>query len=409
MSSDNRTGIDDAFTGTGLKLTLMPPINIWTVWSTPAPTPLPLRSWLTWLPALVGVAALAIELALRNDLVWPLFGFAASTVAAIALLWRVTHPLAAAAISFGAQTLTDVASLLGASGSAVMYTTVFVLILPYSLTRWGSGKQAVLGLGVILTLHTLREFVIETAVVEAAAQTMFWLVPALLGVLVRQSVTSRDRERSQVRALERERLARDLHDTVAHHVSAIALQAEGGLAWAEAGPGPAQQEHTIAALKTIAGEASRTLTEMREIVAAVRDDDDADGRSPHGIAEIKSLATRGEAKPAIEINISGDCSNISAAVDSAVYRIAQESVTNAVRHAKDASIVTVTVAAKPAIVTVEISDDGHSVNHLRRHTGYGLVGMNERAELLGGSLTAGPIDSGGWAVQAQLPRSGADR
>src|SRR5262249_51152666 len=143
-----------------------------------------------------------------------------------------------------------------ATGGAVLqtYTGACVLVLPYALFRWGSGREAVVGFAVILAdvgVAALRAGTRPASVVEGAAVV---LAAMALGAVSRFGAGARLREFDQVKARERERLARDLHDTVAHHVSAIAIRAQAGLATAQARPRAA-----IEALEVISAEASRTL------------------------------------------------------------------------------------------------------------------------------------------------------
>jgi signal transduction histidine kinase len=106
------------------------------------------------------------------------------------------------------------------------------------------------------------------------------------------------------------------------------------------------------------------------------------------------------------VHTSGDLDDLAPAVGAALYRIAQEAVTNAVRHAPDATEVTVEVEAHADQVRLTVRDDGEPVTAGDPTPGYGLVGMRERAELLGGTLRAGPAPGGGWSVEATLPAGG---
>jgi signal transduction histidine kinase len=230
-----------------------------------------------------------------------------------------------------------------------------------------------------------------------------------LGAAVRYRSGARMREMAQVKLLERERLARDLHDTVAHHVSAIAIRAQAGLAVSAADPGAAAE-----ALRVIEAEASRALSEMRTMVRALRREeaerDEAsslDLAPVPGVRDVERLAGRGRDGPAVDVEILGDLDDLPPAVGSAIYRLAQESVTNARRHARHATRIAVSVAADENSVRLRVSDDGDASGS-RPHAapGFGLMGMIERADLLGGSCEAGPNADRGWTVTAVLPRAG---
>jgi len=236
---------------------------------------------------------------------------------------------------------------------------------------------------------------------EAAAGFVFLMFPALLGALVRSWTTSRAREIDQVRLRERQQLARELHDTVAHHVSAMVIRAQAGRVVATSDPVAA-----IDALRVIEAEGSRTLAEMRTMVGALRDREDADLAPQNGVADIERLARSVDDEPRVRVRLAGDLDELSPAIGSAAYRIAQESVTNAVRHARTATRIDVQVVGDENAVRLTVSDDGDLVHPSSVAAGYGVVGMSERATLLGGTLEAGPGPERGWVVDAVLPRAG---
>lgn len=195
---------------------------------------------------------------------------------------------------------------------------------------------------------------------------------------------ARARELDQVKLVERERLARDLHDTVAHHVSAMAIRAQAGLAKAKTDPGAAAD-----ALQVIEAEASRTLAEMRSLVRMLRHSDNGDSAAT--ASKLRSLAGRERAGPPVDVRISGDLDALPAPVGTALYRLAQESVTNARKHARHATRIEVRVDVAETNVRLQVSDDGDTApTGPPGPPGYGLLGMRERAGLLGGTCEAGP-------------------
>jgi signal transduction histidine kinase len=126
------------------------------------------------------------------------------------------------------------------------------------------------------------------------------------------------------------------------------------------------------------------------------------------LADLRQLAGRGRVGPAVDVRIDGDLDGVPASVGAAIYRIAQESVTNARRHARHATRIEVRVAADDTSVRLRVSDDGDSTaGRPVASPGYGLLGMIERAGLLGGTCEAGPNPGRGWTVTAELPRTGA--
>jgi signal transduction histidine kinase len=204
----------------------------------------------------------------------------------------------------------------------------------------------------------------------------------------------------QVRSLERGELARELHDTVAHHVSAIAIQAQAGRAVAATDPASA-----VETLAVIEAEASRTLHEMRAMVRVLRDGEAADAEPiPYGPQRgISDLSELTRMSPAVQVHCGGDLAGLPQPVEVAVYRICQESVTNAIRHSLNATAVTVDVTGDDGVVRLRVHDDGEAARPATT-VGYGLLGMAERAKLLGGACQAGPDPAGGWTVEAALPR-----
>ena len=229
---------------------------------------------------------------------------------------------------------------------------------------------------------------------------VFLIAVGLLALLFRLRAGNRMRELDRAKSNEREELARDLHDTVAHHVSAIAIQAQAGLATVDKNPDAAS-----AALRVIEAEASRTLTEMRTMVRVLRQDDSAELSPAPKIADLLQLASAKGASPVIHVQVTGAVDALSAPVASAVYRIAQESVTNARRHARNATRIEVRADIDAARVRLTVHDDGASGP--AAEPGYGITGMTERAALLGGTCSAGRDPDGGWTVTADLPRTGA--
>jgi signal transduction histidine kinase len=318
------------------------------------------------------------------------------------LLWRRTHPLAVVEVAFGAIIVADIASLIAdADGVVGLYAMVFVVVFPYSLVRWGSGREIGIGLTLIEATAILGTAVDFTGWVDAVVGNLFLLFPATLGATVRYWTSSRLRELDQVKLRERAQLARELHDTVAHHVSAIAIRAQAGRVVAATHP-----EAALDALGVIEEEASLTLTELRLMVGGLRDDAAVELAPQQGVADLERLARSVGDVPSVEVELSGDLDDLRPSVGAAVYRIAQESVTNAVRHARHATHIRVRVAGEADCVRLTVSDDGQGGSPGSGLPGYGLVGMTERATLLGGSLVAGPGSERGWTVDAVLPRTG---
>jgi signal transduction histidine kinase len=370
-------------------------------WREPAVADPPRRVWRDWaLVALLEVAAL-LEGLFAPDVVWRPVAMATTMALAPLVLWRRTHPLAVVLTAFGSLTALTLVGVVGDAGGPVgLYTNIFVLLLPYSLFRWGSGRAMALGTPVIAVTAAVAIITDWTGVGDAVGGTVVLILSAVLGSTVRYRETARTRELQQMKTSEREQLARELHDTVAHHVSAIAVRAQAGRVLASRDP-----QAALDALGVVEQEASQTLQELRSMVRVLRDGD-AELAPQRGVADIAALGRTDGSVP-VRVSVSGGLGDLSPGVGAALYRIAQESVTNALQHSHDATRVEVSVTGSPGSVHLEVTDDGAAIASGRRTAGYGLVGMNERATLLGGSLRAGPRGDGGWAVVADIPRNGA--
>lgn len=208
----------------------------------------------------------------------------------------------------------------------------------------------------------------------------------------------------EARTEERLDLARELHDLVAHYVTGIVVQAQGAQAVADTRPDVA-----VDALATIERAGADALAAMRRMVGALRDADDGAMAPPAGLAGLHELVERTSALgvPVRLRAAEGVLDELPPAVAGSVHRIVQESLTNARRHARDATLVDVQVTRVAGAVAIRVHDDGVDADRPARGAGYGLVGMQERATALGGSLRAGPDERGGWSVEALVPLAAA--
>jgi len=362
--------------------------------------------WRDW--ALVGalLPIAILEFALAKDLVWPAVSLLVCLGLLPTLLWRRTHPLATTALAFGTFAAVDIVSLLVGDEWQGLGTNAYSLLLIYSLFRWASGRHAVLGMTVVAIPLILSGF--DKVTDPTAAQipagnvllgTLVLSVAAAIGASVRSQDTARARGMEEVKLLEREQLARELHDTVAHHVSAIAVRAQAGRV-----VGPNDPAAALDALAVIEEEASRTLTEMRTMIGTLRHGEEPDLAPQRGVADLRRFATGAADHPHVEVELTGDLDGLRPSVDAALYRLAQESITNALRHARHATRVRVRVRGDHDCVRLTVDDDGDPAAFDPRLTsGFGLIGMAERAKLLGGTLEAGPAAHRGWTVDAVLP------
>lgn len=244
-----------------------------------------------------------------------------------------------------------------------------------------------------------------TAVTGIGLLALAWGTKA--GARDREAARAREAEARAARAVadERGRIARDLHDIVAHHVSGVALLASA----AAPASGPTQAE----ALNTIADQARIAVDEMRRMVGVLRP---GDGREPIAAGLSGRAALDETARAALTFG-AGRCTvagaellgEVAPGVAVTVARCAQEAVTNAIRHAGRGVGIDVDVRAEGDAVVATVDDDGRGTPDPASAAlagGNGLVGMRERAEVAGGTLAAGPRDGGGWRVELRVPRSG---
>jgi signal transduction histidine kinase len=217
----------------------------------------------------------------------------------------------------------------------------------------------------------------------------------------------REQELLRLASEERMRIARDLHDVVAHNISVINVQANTALHLAERQPEVAQQ-----ALATINDVSRQALAELRTVLGILHGDGDAAPRAPaQGLGGLGTLvANMAAAGLNVELETAGTPAPLPASVDLAAYRIIQEALTNSARHS-GAERATVRVRYRDSEVEIEVEDEGTTGPKPPRldGTGNGIAGMTDRAQALGGRLTAGPRPGGGFLVTALLPVSGADR
>jgi signal transduction histidine kinase len=225
---------------------------------------------------------------------------------------------------------------------------------------------------------------------------------AALEERARHLAETREEEALRRVAEERVRIARDLHDSVAHSMANISVQAGVGAHVLDERPEDARA--TLLAIKHASRDA---LAELRATLGMLRSSEDAPREPAAGLERLPALveSSRAAGLP-VDVVIEGNARPLPPAVDTAAFRIVQESLTNVIRHAGPARA-TVAVRLSEAGVEIEVTDDGRGAADSNDDTdgggGHGLAGMRERVALLGGELSAGTRRSGGYRVRAQLP------
>jgi signal transduction histidine kinase len=232
-----------------------------------------------------------------------------------------------------------------------------------------------------------------------AMNTATWLGAVAGGLALRLLDDRAAATAEKVRRDERLELARELHDVVAHHITGMLIQAQAAHLVARKNPGQVAQS-----LTGIEAAGTEALRAMRRVVGLLRDTEDA----PPALAGPEQLGVLVERfnrqGPPVRLRIPDESAAWPPEVTNTVYRIVREALTNVARHAPHAQGVTVTVGQNPSGVTVEVVDDAPPGPARASHRGgYGLIGMRERVESLGGTLHTGPRPDAGWSVLATLP------
>ncbi|MBO3752305.1 sensor histidine kinase [Streptosporangiaceae bacterium NEAU-GS5] len=223
---------------------------------------------------------------------------------------------------------------------------------------------------------------------------------------------ARESDTRAARAEERSRIARELHDVVAHHVSVMTVQAAAARKMLEANPDAPPEPGTIInareALTAIEEMGRTAMVEMRNIVGVLRTDGPAERGPQPGLHDLPTLVEQmREAGLRTQLWLEGERKVLPPGVDLAAYRLVQEALTNSLRHAGPAARAWVTVRQEPTELNVHVEDDGRgAAAELRAPagaSGHGLVGIRERVALYGGVLRIGPRNGGGFEVRARFP------
>ncbi|MFD9468141.1 sensor histidine kinase [Streptomyces goshikiensis] len=342
---------------------------------------------------LCGAVAYA-DTALRPDAL----GWALLACSALLLVWRRRHPLGvmiATVACIAAYQLLDNAHAapvpaailalytVAATGTVRRTVAVGVCVVAFAVSAMSSN-------GVHRALDVLR--------------TSGWLVSALvLGVAVRNYRKYLAEESARVAqdadrkiAEERLRIARDLHDLLAHSITLIGVRTSVAAHVLAVDPDRLDRAAIAEALDSVADTCREARAELRTTLTVLR----ADERGPlPDLAGLPDLVRAAEA----ELTLDTDGIHVPPAVGAAAYRIVQESLTNAVRHAGPGTSVRVRVAAADGSLRVTVSDDGRGPGADSTASGFGIVGMGERARSVGGTLRTGPRSGGGFEVAASLP------
>ncbi|MEV4659524.1 histidine kinase [Micromonospora sp. NPDC049301] len=356
-------------------------------------------------------------------------GWAATLVGAgmaVALLFRRSHP-AAVTVVVAVLALVQVAAQWGP-----LPYDVAVLIALYSVVKYGERLRdgvlagGVAAVGVVLAAVQTRGVISwwVSALWYALVTGAVWLVALnvrtrrLYVLTLEERATTLEREReAESRAAvaeERTRIARELHDVVAHSMAVMIVQADGARFMLDRDP-----EQARTAVKVVADTGRQALEEMRRLVGVLRDAGPTGPLGPDGpvvaadpehrrlaLAELPDLLARfGDAGLRIRHTVDGEPPALPPGLELTIYRVVQEALTNALKHAGVGAEVELTLTYTADAVVVRVVDDGRGrpVVSPAPSGGHGLLGMRERVTVYDGSLTAGARLAGGWQLEARLP------
>lgn len=288
---------------------------------------------------------------------------------------------------------------MGVFGYSFSGAEMLGLFIVLSLTALRCRPWQILPVSVMCFFVPLSDYLREPFMFEPSLALPTVLMGLAPGAYLRWRAADRRTRMHRVRAEERLAIARDLHDVVAHEVTGIVVRVQALRHVADRRP-----ELIGEALPEIEEAGTRALESMRGMVSRLRGPEEAPLTSDP-VDGLRALAAPAEhGRPEVSVRLEGPVPELPPAVGTAVWRIAQESVTNALRHARGASRVDIDVRADSDEVTLRVADDGRGGARGPGPAGggHGLVGMEERARVLSGELSAGP-NGQGWTVSATIP------
>jgi signal transduction histidine kinase len=359
------------------------------------------QPWFELALALLLAVAVELELAADGVLGSPAQGIAAAGVA-LPLAVRFRWPLAVLVVVLGGWIA---ATALGLRSGAPILPVVCVVLALYAVGSrsqgWRFWAGGVLAVPAMATQTLLREPASLDLVLAVAVPAAGLLIGRALGVLEFESdrlERERDERIAAALAAERGRIARELHDVVGHSISVMGVQA--GAVRMRLGDDFERERDALLAVERTGRQA---VGEMRRLIGLLRTGPDEISSPSPSLRRVEQLVAemRG-AGLSVELRVTGALDRLAPGVDLAGYRIVQEALTNALKHAPG-SHVGVEIAVARDRLEIEVRDDGAAPPDGDGRVGHGLIGMRERASLYGGSLTTGAAPGGGFRVHASLP------
>ena len=359
----------------------------------------PEQSWRDWLLTFALAAAGLLEGFLRSDVGWRPVVIGVAVVAPLVIPWARAYPLPATIIVVGGYGVLHLEMLITGVESALV-NPFTLLVLTHVLVRWAPGRQIAIGLGAAAACWMIAWSIPSENLTGMVMKSIAISLPVLSGAAMRHLSELRHARARESRFRERHQIARELHDTLAHRMTAIAIQAQAGRAVATSNPGA-----VLETLETIEETASSSLQDMRQIIGVLRDGD-ASIESHHAVSDIERIFNTGTGDIPVSVQLEGVLDDLGSSVEAGLFRVVQESITNARRYARNASRIVVRINGSTDTVHLTVTDDGDPVRpNARVGSGYGIIGMTERVSLLGGQLSAGRGSDGYWIVDAHIPKN----
>jgi signal transduction histidine kinase len=344
---------------------------------------------------------------------WPVAAmFALGTT--LPLIWRRRAPLVVLVTAMACLAIPDTTHEVGNNASAPFAGLLVAAYASgaYTSRRDGRIAAAIIGASVVLMALSIGEDVVGDALFIGGILFAVWgtatmvrsrqeLAAALAARTVELEHEREDKARLAV-AEERARIARELHDVVAHNLSIMVVQAGG-----ERRALGEERPETSEVLATIEATGRAAMAEMRRLLGMLRRSDDELALAPQpSLRYLGDLVAQvREAGMPVDLRIEGEPRPVAPGIDLSAYRIVQEALTNALKHAGPAHA-RVTVRYGDKELDIEIADDGAGSSDAAAAGGHGMVGMRERVALFGGDLDTGQRRGGGYAVRARLPLAG---
>jgi signal transduction histidine kinase len=370
-----------------------------------------MRRW--WAaPVLLPCALLAlalVELTFAHDLSHRAVAWVCAPLLTLPLVWRTRVPVAAGiaiALVFLAQTVA------GVPANGQVAATIVVIVASFAIGRHAGPRHALAGIAAIAAIGITTEVVQHASAGDVAFVMVFVVASWLAGfALARRSDEASqlaqraalahahaDERAQEAVELERRRIARELHDTVAHTITVMVLQAGAADAVLERTPEQARE-----ALREIQSAGRSALVDMRHLLAVLRADGGDDDLAPQPqLSDLPRLLEQlGAAGLRVSLELGDGVDGCPVSVSTSAYRVVREALTNTMRHGGPQAKASVVLRCDASGLDVEVTDDGQGVS--AGAPGFGLVGMRERVAAFGGELHAGPRAGGGFVVRARFP------